>query len=292
MKKLSKVWKAAGIFAVAGLALAVTPGVARADNVAFTLNEGNSIIPGTNTASYTVDDINGKYNEQVLLGATTFSATLVVNFATYLNTVNVPPPTETPVATQLGATVPGGETTDTNLYAMYTLVTVSGTYTAAPLLGNTVYVFSPTASTASIWVDPTRDTVTDFTTATVTSGGGDDLQIMNATSIFAPLSTGQVTVNGSGAVLGGFYSLTYSDPTLVSPTGPLYWTGLNLMTLVATASGDVDTTGQGSSFPLGVKGDTDITFSPTPVPEPASLVLLGTGLLGAAGARRRSKKQQ
>ncbi|MFN8065241.1 MAG: flocculation-associated PEP-CTERM protein PepA [Vicinamibacterales bacterium] len=289
MKNIGKlVLRGAGTLAVAGVALMMTPGVAHADNIAFTLAEGNTIVPGSNTATYTVDDINGKYNESLTFGVgNTFTANLVVQFATYLNTVGI---TETPVATQLGAPVPGGETVNTNLYAMYALVTVSGSYSTNLIGSDLLYTFAPLSASASIWLDPTRDTVTNFTTASVASGGGEDLQVLSATAIDSYLSYGSVTVRG-GNVIGGSYSLTFTNPALVNPTGPAYWPDLNLMTLAATASGDVDTTNQGSVFPSAVKGDTDLTFTQNPVPEPASLLLLGSGLLGACAGTRRRKKQ-
>ena len=81
---------------------------------------------------------------------------------------------------------------------------------------------------------------------------------------------------GGGSNLTGNYSYTFSaaDAALIGGLGGFVGTSWDLF----ISGQPADTTGFSASF----------TFSA--VPEPTTMLLLGTGLLGLAGARRRFKK--
>jgi hypothetical protein len=267
---------------VLGLAFGLSAKQADAAPITFTVDE--SAITGALPNTFQASGLTAKYLEDLNLdanGAGTWTATLVVEFTDY--TLGAP------VSSQV-APADGEDPAEPNLYSLYALVTAEGTYTvgAGGPPGSIEYNFFPTASTADLYSDPNRDTTKDHSTL-ATANDGDDQHILNATNLDPSQSFGSVTILANGTVVGGFYSLFYNDVTLINPTGPLYLPTLDGLVLAAIATGDVDRSDEGSSFPNAIRGDTSIAF--LAAPEPASMALFGLALLGSGIAARRRRTE-
>jgi len=111
----------------------------------------------------------------------------------------------------------------------------------------------------------------------VTGGNGDDQVLANASLIF-----GQGTLNTQVAA-EGFFSLLFNDS--LTTLGRNYFIFPNPFYMQAKLNGVFDpfTPVGGSQI---IHGSGNLFFQ---TPEPATLTLLGLGLLGAAGTRRRRR---
>ena len=166
-----------------------------------------------------------------------------------------------------------------NGYEIYALFNSSGTFSTV----GTVTTFSSTVGSATLYVDPKLDTT--FVVGGTSGGTADDQILANATLLLGSGHVDPADPLCSTAECGSF-GLLFSDS--LTPLGSTYFISPNPFYVRAALNGVFD------PFPLSgtndVSGSGNLFFTPSPVPEPATLTLLGIGLLGTAAARRRRRQ--
>jgi hypothetical protein len=266
------------------LAVAVTAVCALGSNAAMAQSalfpDFTVQIPGTTgtAGQFVADKMTGNYTEIINFAANTFNVSLYWKAAAFV--ANDGTNSLDAGTTRLGV--------DYNIYALYT---ASGTVSASDTA--TTFTFLPGSGALTVYKDPQRDT--NFTappnpsTADFTSvGAGNDIVLATG----APLA-GQGTLDpnlstcgvGGGINCGSFGSTTSFVLTsagsgfFVAPV-PFYQFSFQ--------------SGQLNNFsPTGrqvINGSLDVVFSNN-VPEPASIALLGLGLVGLGLSRRRNSKK-
>lgn len=133
-------------------------------------------------------------------------------------------------------------------------------------------------------------------TTTIVGTGAFASAGLTATNVLAtPTYTGNVAA-GTGTVPGGTASVTsYTvGPNSITTDLAPFIGGVNIVTLQLTNRGNVN--GSSELTTIGYSGSANITaeisytYDNSVVPEPATLSLLGVGLIGLIGVRRKAKK--
>lgn len=267
MKALSKTLIAA---AVSATALFATTASAATFNP-FTVQ------PEGSRAAFVADKITGNYNERATFNDDgTFDVSLVWSAGQFVSD---------------GGTQPVRGTGLTNDYGIYALYKASGTFLTVG--GLTTFTFAPGSGLLSLYLDRNNDTNYSLPTLggddIIVTSNGDDMLLGSGNPL---TGTGELNPTlptcgvASGINCGSFgasntFSLTDFGKTFFVAPDPFY--------TLTFQSGQLNNFAPGGN--QNVNGSLDVVFAePGEVPEPASVGLLGLGLLGLAAARRRAKK--
>lgn len=230
----------------------------------------------------TVDVLNGRYSGSItqtvtgssVVGTTTyvtanFQESGVANLTSYfLNNVGVSTGVGYPNA------VLGG-------YSIYGVFSVAGSTLFATSGGVTSLTGAFSTGTVSLYLDRNKDSVSSVSNILSATTGADDLLIGSASLI-----TNSALLIGNIATSKGSYNVTFGDFALTS-FGSTYWDAPVPFHKVFTLSGENEAFNPALSlgdYTGTVYGDASVNAE---LPEPASLALVGLGLLGVGFARRR-----
>jgi len=265
--------------AVAGMGLTLTPQMASAD-ILFDVDE--TVVPDASIfgcaivdCTFDTDLINGAYNEKLTVNADgSFDVSALASFTEYWEDGFPVPSTESALGLP---ELLGG-------YAMYATLTGSGF-----ILPDGTITF--TGATVTLYLDPDQDNsygtpATGTGSWTVTDPGSlDDLEVLSSSTL----------IDGGGSFDpgedSGDFDLDFGS-LLFTAFGDLYFPGLSSLGIVfSTVDGDFNNVpNPPAPGTYTVIGDLSVVYDVESVPEPATMTLLGLGLLGSGVAARRRRK--